>query len=549
MRVWTDEGKAIVKCDYSEKEIIKAIGDYKFDKTSKTWVFPVKKLLRIIDQLKVEYSSETQEVYESLRKDLSAYHAKVNLANRIKKGEDIQIPGLTPDYLTMCMSHQIKAIKLGALFGSYAFFLETGTGKTLVDIVMMEYFKVPAMVVAPLYSLEKTWMVEIDKWSKLRGKKPLKTVNLWNNLKEFKRGYDVYLINYEQFKKLHKQTGGKIHEIVQSLSIDESSKLKNHDSDIAKTIVSYREKIPHRFDLTGTPNPNNLMEYWGQITFINPDLLPDNFYKFRNTFFKPVGYGGFQYVPMPGAKEAIMDKVSMQSIAIKKEECVDLPERIFEQVTVYMDDLQVKAYDMMLKENILHFESHTTVGVNELSKLMKLRQITSGFTITDEQIPVNISKTKIEALLEVIDKIPQDRQIIIWCQFHFEIEALHKLFPDAALVYGGVTPKEKDEHLTRWLSNQTRILIGHPKSGGTSLNLQQCSYMIWFDISYSLEEFAQACDRIYRNGQKNICTYYLLIARREDSTLKKDRTVDEIIYEVLIDKKDLMQSCMEMLKG
>jgi SNF2 family DNA or RNA helicase len=554
MKVWVEENKTIVKCDYLEKEMVKAIGDYKFDKARKVWTFPKKKLVKIIDSLKVEFTPETNSIYEELCEDKKAYQAKLNLATRIKNDElsaDEQM-----DFLMLhkahhidtseFMPHQKKTFMLSILFGSYGLFLDTGIGKTMVAIRLIEYFQKPAMVVAPLYSLEKTWMAEIDKWS---GLKRLKTVILWENLKAFKPGNNVYLINYEQFKKLDKQTNGKIHELIETIVIDESQKCKTHDTDITKTILSYREKIPHRFPLTGTPNPNTLLEYWSQMAIVNDELLGNNFYKFRNTYFKPIGFGGFQYVPAAGAKEAIMRQVGMQAISIKKKECIsDLPERVFIERIVYMDDTQEVAYDAMQKDNILHFGEHATIAANELVKILKLRQVTAGFTITDQGIPVFISKRKTDALLDLLNEIPADQQVIVFCQFHWEIEELNRLIPNSALLYGGIKAEEKEEFLGEWLAGKKRVLLAHPKSGGTSLNLQQCSYMVWFSLSYSQEEFSQACDRIYRKGQKNACTYFMLLARREKHEKKSDRTVDEVIYDVVVQKQDLMQACMEMLR-
>ena len=144
---------------------------------------------------------------------------------------------------------------------------------------------------------------EFKKWSKLT------VVNLWNNLEAFNHDYDVYVINYEQFKKLHKDKKTNICARVQAIIIDESSKLKNNKSQITKTLLEYKDKMPHRLCLTGTPAPNNLMEYWGQMSFINSALLGDNFYRFRNIYFFSTGFDGLMYKPMSGAKEGIMDKI------------------------------------------------------------------------------------------------------------------------------------------------------------------------------------------------------------------------------------------------
>jgi SNF2 family DNA or RNA helicase len=267
MFVYTDNTNnlAVIKCSYGEKELVKALGDYKFNKANSTWVFPLRKLVDIIDNLHIEYNEETKIIYDHLREERQKYHEKINLANKIKSGTCL-VDNLDGIDLSMCYQHQKKAITLAAMFGSYALFLEPGLGKSLIAIKLIEYWKVPAMIVAPLSTLESVWINEIKKWSKL------KPVILWHNLKEINNGYDVYVINYEQFRIIHERKI-PIENKIRCLIIDESAKLKTHNSKITKAILNYKDEIPHRLILSGVPAPNNLLEYWAQMEFINEELL------------------------------------------------------------------------------------------------------------------------------------------------------------------------------------------------------------------------------------------------------------------------------------
>lgn len=266
MQVWVEKDLAILKCSYSEKELVKAIGDYKFNKTNSTWVFPLRKLVDIIDNLHIEYSEETKVIYDHLREERQKYHEKVNLANKIKSGL-CQVDSLDGVDLSMCYQHQNKAVTLAALFGSYALFMETGTGKTLCAIKLIEYWKVPAMIVAPLSTLESVWANEIEKWSKLS------YTILWHNLKDINISYNIYLINYEHFKLLSTSSDKLIKEKIKCLVIDECSKMKNHRSGITKEILKYKDIIPHRLVLSGLPSPNSLLEFWAPMEFINEEIL------------------------------------------------------------------------------------------------------------------------------------------------------------------------------------------------------------------------------------------------------------------------------------
>lgn len=534
MHVYVDDKSVMVACTFDEKEMVKAVGGYTYLKKRNLWRFPLSSLVPIIENLKIDYDQYTEHKYHELKKEDNKLKETISIIDQIKRDQiDMEeMPGMKGLF-----HHQKKAVTIASMFDSYALFMSTGTGKTVTAIRLLLYKMVPTMIVAPLSILESVWVKEIAKWQRVFSKNAtLKVVNLWNNLKEFNGNYNIYVINFEQFKKL-KNVEAKI----KFLIIDESSKMKNNASGTSKSILEYRDKIKYRLILSGKPAPNNLLEFWSQMAFINGDLLGNNYYAFRNKYFYSSGYGGYLYTPYAETKQKIMTQINKQAFFVKKEDCLDLPERTFNIRSIIMDSIQQKKYDEMKKDNIMEFKSHTTLGANELAKIMKLRQITSGFTITTSGMPMKLSITKVTELINVLDEIEEDRQIIIWVQFHFEIEMIKKaLKENYATLYGDMKQKEKEEAIVNFQKGKIRYLIAHPASGGMGLTFTNCSYMIWFSISYSLEQYAQACDRIYRIGQINKCTYIHLLAK--DS-------IDEIIYKALQKKERMIDSCLAMLKG
>ena len=531
MQVLIDNGKAVVKGLYSEREIIKAVGGYeKWDPARKCWVFPLSRLPYICDYLKVETNQEVETVLSQLKLDYEKRKLALQTAEKIKKGQYNQPPG------GVLMYHQKQALSLLNLFPTYALFLETGCGKSLVAIKRIEILQVPTLVIAPLSTLESVWVEEIKKWSNL------KAINLWRHCKskgyEIPKGYDVYLINYESVKKLGEQIRNSD---IQFCVIDESSKLKDASSQISKFCIEMRDHFKYRLILSGLPSPNSLLEYFSQLCFINPDLLGSNYFRFRNIYFYASGFGGFQYLCNQENQVKIMNKVYEQAFFVKKTDCLDLPDKVYEYRTFEMDKIQAKAYKDMKKHNVLEFNNKTILSANELSKIMKLREVTSGFCISNEGMPVKISDSKFKLLLETLSEISNDKQVIIWVNFHYEVKSIKDLLGDEAVtLYGEMPQKEKDLAIQDFKNGKYRFLIANPCSGGWGLNLANCSYAVWFSLSYSHEQHSQANDRIYRKGQINKCTYIYLLA--EDS-------IDEVIYRVL-QKKEVMSSvCLEMLKG
>jgi len=258
MHVWIEDRKAVVSCTFSEKEIVKAVGNYKFNKKKKLWEFPLLSIVSIIDNLKIEATQEVLDTYAILNEQEKIRKGQIQKAEKIKAGKYTS-QNKTWD---VCFSHQKQALALATLFDSYALFMDTGTGKSLTAIKMIEHWRVPTMIIAPLSIIESVWMAEIAKWSNFT------VVNLWHNLKELERDYNVYLINYEHFKKIK-----KLPSKIQFIIVDESSRLKNYKSQTTKKILEYKDIMKHKLILSGKPAPNSLLELWAQMEFISPGLL------------------------------------------------------------------------------------------------------------------------------------------------------------------------------------------------------------------------------------------------------------------------------------
>jgi len=563
MQAFLNKDKICVRARYEDKEIVKALGDYKWNKEFKAWEFPLRKLPKLAEYLNLTYNKDVEEALNKEKIRVAERQELINIAKNVKNKssyattayEELKIQEIPVDLYTDLFVHQKQALTIASLFDSYALFMETGTGKTLVAIRLIQFRKVPTLIVCPLSVIESVWVSELEKWAP-----NLKYINLWDvyrkrnnilsllhNVKisaksdepvnmSYEHLHDVYLINFESFKKIENpETYFKF------IIIDESSKMKSPKTQITKKLVKLRNLIPYRLIMSGLPAPNNLLEYWGQLAFINDELLGDNYYRFRNTYFTSVGYGGFLYVPKSGVKDRIMSSVKEQAFFVKKTDCLDLPDRISEIRNIELDDNQKQIYYDMKKLNILEFKRHTTLAPNELAKIMKLRQITAGFTITTEGLAVKVSDNKLKVLKEFIeDELPEDQQAIIWCQFHWEITAILEMLDGrSAALYGELPQKVKDENIKAFQDGKVRFLVAHPKSGGMGLTFTNCSYMIWFSLSYSQEEHSQANDRIYRIGQVNKCTYIYILAKK---------TIDEVIYKALLKKKNMAEACLEMLK-
>ena len=90
----------------------------------------------------------------------------------------------------------------------------------------------------------------------------------------------------------------------------------------------------------------------------------------------------------------------------------------------------------------------------------------------------------------------------------------------------GLTSKTKnrDDIIRDFKNNKIKRLFTHPKLLGLGLTFVNCTYNIYYSMSFSYEEFKQSQDRIHRIGQENKCTYIILQCKG---------TIDEKIYNCL----------------
>ena len=403
----------------------------------------------------------------------------------------------------------------------YGIFMDTGTGKTVCALEIAKHLG-KTLVLCPLSVIETAWIDDCHKFYP-----DLKIVNCWGEnrkqrYKALETNSDVYVMNYESFKILKNEIAKMNFEC---MIVDESSAMKNMTAQITSEILSMIDIIPRRYVLSGTPNPNSNLELFPQMKFVLPDLFGSSFYGWQATYFHQDMTDPHKWYQTQEDKERLFSRLSEGSVFLKKEECIDLPPKIF----------QIREYTMCKKQEEYYMDMVNNIrdNINQWSKfeftakLMKLREILSGFVINKDDTISEFKSSKTEVLKQAIEEIGS-KPIIVWCQFQYEIETLAKELDGVAL-----TSKTKDRNqiIRDFKDNKIHLLFTHPKLLGKGLTFTNCTYNIYYSVSFSYEEFAQSQDRIHRIGQDNRCTYIILQAKN---------TIDETIYKCLRRKKNVV---------
>lgn len=462
---------------------------------------------------------------------------RVALDRALNPPEPVDYQSYAPsEYL---MQHQKTGVEIAKKLPRHLFAYDTGTGKTALGIEIIKMKQLKTLVVCPLSIIQAAWFEDLQKFAP-----GLSKANLWMLWKHAKSGRkqiyldglksDVCIINFEGFsnqKDILENSGFRM------VIIDESSKIKSPKAQITKNLTKFCRAMDSVYLLSGTPAPNSLMEYYPQANIVDPTLFGPSWFRFRNTYFFEKG---FKWILFPEKTEELMKKIASVSTAVRKEDVLDLPERTFNIRDIELSAMEMAAYNDMLKTMLLEIKNDKTItAANAAVKIMKLRQVTSGFILDDEKQIHEFGTSKLKALKDLLEEIG-NKQVIIWTQFQYEAWQIKKMLGDKIEMINGTVPQaDRTASIERFKSGILPYLVAHPRSLGHGITLVNATYAIYYSLDYSYESYYQSCDRIYRFGQKNACTYYHLIA---------PGTIDEVIYKALDKKGDTTKDVLNYIR-
>lgn len=433
------------------------------------------------------------------------------------------------------MQHQKRGIELARRMPRYGYWHDCGLGKTIMALGIILDRPIKTVVVCPKAIIDAAWLSDARHFPALRVVSGRNSNGRGQDhgcrVRIADDGWGVLVINPELFKKY---TADLIRAGVKRLIVDESSMLKNpkaqitqsliggYDRRTRQTIAGFADQMSEVYLLSGTPAPNGEHEYWAQLKALGV-VVNRNQYAFLNYFMAPqkrfIGGRGEVTVgwKMIEAKrpefEALLAKCSW---SLRKEDAVDLPEKLDVYREVELSGEEYKAYASMRDELSAEWDGET-VDAAVQARLMKLRQLSGGFILNDDHKVVEIGTSKLDALVECLEEIGP-KPVVIWAEFTADIDRIVKAicgrnFECGVAKIDGRTSDEQRRHAMQEFGKSIRYLVCHPKAVGHGITLVQASYAIYYSWSFSYELYAQSRDRIHRVGQREKCTYIHLLAK------------------------------------
>ena len=470
-------------------------------------------------------------------------------------------------FKTKPYAHQITALEKSWNRETYAYFMEMGTGKTkvLIDNVAMLYDRGKidgALIICPK-GVMGTWYTQ-----ELPAHLPNHIENmavLWqaNITKEqsrklgnlFKTGEELHIL-VMNVEALSTQKGSAFakkfmlsHKTL--MAIDESTTIKNPKAKRTKNIIEMSKMATYRRILTGSPVTKNPLDLYTQCEFLNEELLDfTSYYAFRNRYaeMKTIHVAGrsIQIVGHFKNLDELAEQLKTFSYRVLKEECLDLPEKIYMKREIELSAEQKKVYKQMKEEALATLNGKQITTMTVLTQLMRLQQITCGHFVADDGTTQEIKSNRLNELMDILDEV--EGKSIIWAHWQKDIQIIKaalvkKYGPGSVVDYYGLTPQDQRDMIReKFQSNpRCRFFVGTPATGGYGLTLTAANTVIYYSNGYDLEKRLQSEDRAHRIGQKKSVTYVDILA---------EETVDEKIVKSLRKKINIASKVMgEELKS
>ncbi len=426
-------------------------------------------------------------------------------------------------FKTNCFKHQYECFTAVKDLQFHALLLEPGLGKTKITLDVITYRKInnpnyKTLVVCP-NTLVENWRDETLKHSFLKPV-PLMGASARKIPAVYTDG-DVYITNYEATR-----TDLKMHLLKKKFDLivlDESTAVKNPSSQQSIACFELSRHIKDKLILTGTPIMNNPLDIYGQYRILNTDIYGRNFYWFKNRYAVMGGYLDKQVVRWVNMVE-FREKLHSCATQLTKDECLDLPEKLYQVIRLEMPDEQKKVYKDLKTGFIAEYRDEIITAPVVLTRLMRFSQITAGFCKTTEGEEYAFSKNpKIDWLVDFVQNLAFNRKVVAFCRFTYEIKMVEKALREAGIqfvtVQGGV--KNRIDLVNRFNDDSSvRVFVGQLQTSGMGITLTGANYAVFMSNSYSYGERVQAEDRIHRIGQDKNCTYIdLLIKGSIDSSI------------------------------
>ena len=455
-------------------------------------------------------------------------------------------------------AHQLEVLTASWDKPNWAYFLEMGTGKGKIAIdnaaILYECGEIDTFIVVAPKGVYRIWGdleipahmpdrldAEVVVW---RPSPPTALKKALTGFAAPAEGFRVLIMNVEALSTAKGQRFllAVLRASRAFLVVDESTSIKSPKASRTKALLKLAPLARYRRILTGFPVTQSPMDLWAQCHFLDETLLGecgDNFFQFQHRYAiinrRNIGSHSFNQIVGYRNLEQLSQLLKNFSSRIMKEECLDLPAKIYIQRNVSLSAEQKRIYNELKRYALAHLEDDEFMTApNVMTQLLRLQQVLSGHTRSDAGEIIQIPDNRLDEMMNCLEET--DGKVIIWSRFRYDVKRIaaaiaKKYGADKVVTYfGDTSDDDRSDALVQFQNGAVQYFVGNPQTGGFGITLTAARTMIYFSNSFDLAIRMQSEDRAHRIGQLDHVTYIDLIA---------EGTIDEQIVKALRNKMDI----------
>jgi SWI/SNF-related matrix-associated actin-dependent regulator 1 of chromatin subfamily A len=502
-----------------------------------------------IDKILIEkIVGEQEKVYHAQVKLLKNRDSELIWLPKAQLNEDLfrVIPEVNVDWnrysSRLPMKHQEEAITKLLQHDKFLLLDTPGLGKTASSIIAALESNVKKILVICPASLKLNWKKEISIYDDSdnvsiiqREWKP----NKWTII-----NYDIL----DKFNTIEKPKKGKkpkfkfqeydevainnqiLNEKFDLIICDEAHYLKSSSSNRTKHVKKIVKSIKKRWFLTGTPITNKPVDLFSLLSMVEHPLSTNyNSFLYSYCNAKTMMIKGRRIIKADGASnlEELNRRIKPVSIRRRKEDVLDLPDKIISPVYIELDDDEKIDYDSSV-ERYIQMREEQGKNVSYAKKLVELSVLRRW-----------VAEKKLKHTKELINKsLESDKKVIVFTDYTSVVNSLKEEYKDICVVINGETSQKDRQKAVEDFQNNpnVRLFIGNTVAAGVGLTLTAAEVVIVNDLNWTPANVDQSLDRAFRIGQtKDVICYFPLF----------DDTIDTIVYEVLDKKRDIINMAID----
>lgn len=449
----------------------------------------------------MHFSKYSSFYYSTMEK----YCKKITATNKIKSS-------LSAEFVKEINSQYVNLNKFKATLRPYQLFGvkymlhqkktllgdEMGLGKTVQAIAAMVALKAAKkkhfLVVCPA-SVLINWIKEIKKFSDIPAIKihggDADALNEWMTLG------GIAVTTYDSLTRLKFPRSFKIDMLV----VDEAHYVKNPDAQRTKAVTQLVKQSDFSVYMTGTPLINSVEEMCFLVECLQPQIAKS-----------------LDLVKIVSSAEDFRYELSPVYLRRHSEDVAkELPEIIRKDQWCDLNAVEADRYIETLRSR----------------NYMDIRRV--SWNVDDLK-----TSSKAERLIEICENAKeQGRKVIVFSYFLDTIEKVCRCLKDCQVftLTGNINAAKRPEIIDKFSAAPAgSVLVSQLVTGGTGLNIQAASVVIFCEPTLTPASEEQAIKRAHRIGQTRDVVVYRLIA---------DDTVDERVLEILASKQEKFEAFAE----